>query len=225
MAKESTLSNLTITLGVITLLSAIGLGGMQVLTYKPIEAAKQAKVVSAIQEVLPPFDNNPVAEMYETTIDGEQMKIYPAKANGELVGTAVESFSNSGFSGRISVMVGFAPGGEICGYSVLEQAETPGLGSKMVDWFKPPQAPKRSLVEMAFGFTVPVAERKSNIFGMSPGTEPLRVSKDGGTVDAITAATISSRAFLDAINRAYSAVSGNDADTGATPLANGKEQE
>lgn len=225
MARKSTLGNLVVTLVVITVFSAVGLGGMNVLTKEPIEAAKSAKVISALQEVLPEFDNNPAEEMREVEVEGGVLRVYPATLGGEHVGMAVESFSHSGFGGTVAVMVGFTAAGEVSGYSVLEHAETPGLGDKMVDWFKPPVDPARSLVERIFGFTVPVVERSSNIYGKNPSVAPLVVANDGGDVDAITAATISSRAFLDAVNRAAAAVSGDvSAVSGATPNVNQTEE-
>ena len=129
--------------------------------------------------------------------DGGELEFYPAKKNGELVGTAVKTYTNNGFGGKIWLMVGFNPDGSVANYSVLEHKETPGLGSKMDVWFTP--------------------NGKGNITGKTPGTQGLKVSKDGGDVDAITAATISSRAFLDAVNRAAAGLAGNaDAASGAT---------
>ena len=126
------------------------------------------------------------------------MVFYPAKKDGQLVGTAVKTFSNNGFGGKIWLMIGFYPDGSIYNYSVLEHKETPGLGSKMDFWF--------------------TKCGKGNIIGKKPGITGLKVRKDGGDVDAITAATISSRAFLDAVNRASAALSGNAEDySGATP--------
>lgn len=203
MARESTLKNLVLTLVVITILSALGLGGMSVLTAEPIAKAKQEKVLAALKDVLPPFDNDPSKDMKEVEIDGEKVKVYMATMQGKPVGAAVESFSSKGFGGRISVMFGFKEDGQINGYSVLNHAETPGLGDKMVYWFQPPKAPVKSVVETVFQFEVKQAARNSNVYGLCPGTEGLTVSKDGGKIDAITAATISSRAFLDAANRAY----------------------
>ena len=219
MAKPSTLKNLVVTLLVITLLSAIGLGWMNYVTQKPIAKAKSEKVIAALKDVLPDFDNDPTTEKIEQEVDGGKLVLYTAKKDGEWVGTAVESFSPKGFGGRISVMFGFDTEGKISGYSVLEHAETPGLGDHMVDWFKPPVAPVKSLIERIFGFEIKPAEKNSNVYGVSP-EGGLSVSKDGGTVDAITAATISSRAFLDAANRAYSAFKGAaESYTGATPSA------
>ena len=82
-------------------------------------------------------------------------------------------------------------------YSVLQHAETPGLGAKMQDWFSTDKG-------------------NQSIIGRAISADGLKVKKDGGDVDAITAATISSRAFLDAVNRAYSAYSGVDATGAAT---------
>ena len=93
-------------------------------------------------------------------------------------------------------MVGFKPDGSVYNYSVLDHKETPGLGSKMGTWF--------------------VKGAKGDIIGKIPGKDGLSVSKDGGEVDAITAATISSRAFLDAINRAYLAIEEINAQSSTT---------
>lgn len=172
---ESSFANMVIVLTVITVVAAACLGAMNNLTAEPIAASKKAKQEAAIKAVLPEF----------TTVDEEaivnEQKIFRAyNANGELVGIAIET-KELGFGGDITTMVGFDANGTIVDYSLLAHAETPGLGSKLVDWFKV----------------------KSDIRGVSSNKMPLRVSKDGGEYDAITAATISSRAFLKSINKAY----------------------
>ena len=172
---ESSFANMVIVLTVITVVAAACLGAMSNLTAEPIAASKKAKQEEAIKAVLPEF----------TTVDEEaivnEQKIFRAyNANGELVGIAIET-KELGFGGDITTMVGFDANGTIVDYSLLAHAETPGLGSKLVDWFKV----------------------KSDIRGVSSDKMPLRVSKDGGEYDAITAATISSRAFLNSINKAY----------------------
>ena len=121
--------------------------------------------------------------------------IYPAKNGDQWVGTAVEAKS-MGFGGELKVLVGFDAEGKIYNYSLLSHAETPGLGSKAADWFK--------------------EGNKGSIKGMNPGEQPLTVSKDGGQVDAITASTITSRAFLNAVNAAYGAYKGNGGANGTT---------
>ena len=110
-------------------------------------------------------------------------------------GTAVKITDPKGFGGPLTVMVGLAKDGTILGYKVLESSETPGLGAKAQDWFQKGQ--------------------KGDIIGKTAGN--LTVSKDGGEVDAITASTITSRAFLRCINDAYKTLSENpDAQSGAT---------
>jgi len=186
--KESTFTNMVLVLFIITLVASAALGGLYELTKEPIAAAKLAKKLKAIKAVVPAFDNNPSDEMYEVEMpSGDKLEFYPATNGGELVGTAVKTYTTNGFSGYIWVMVGFKPDGTVNNYSVLEHKETPGLGTKMAGWFKPSD-PKKA---------------KSSIINKNPGTVNFIVSKDGGDIDAITAATISSRAFLDAVQTAY----------------------
>ena len=118
--------------------------------------------------------------------------------DGFAVETAVD-----GFGGTFRVMVGFDQEGNILGYEILEHQETPGLGSHMEHWFKNADKPGQ------------------NIIGRKAGA--LQVSKDGGDVDAITAATISSRAFLKAVNQAYAEQFGAEAHTGASQLHHEEE--
>ncbi|MEG0795378.1 MAG: RnfABCDGE type electron transport complex subunit G [Odoribacter sp.] len=196
---ESNFTNMVVVLFTVTLIASATVGYVNSLTAGPIQAAKQAKQVDAIQQVIPgTFDNDPNADVWEVeTPDGGKLEFYPAKKNGELVGTAVKTYTNNGFGGQVWLMVGFNPDETIANYSILEHKETPGLGSKMDQWF--------------------TKDGKGNVIGKKPGTKGLKVRKDGGDVDAITAATISSRAFLDAVNRAAAGLAGNaDATSGAT---------
>lgn len=180
---KSTLVNMVLSLGVITVVAASALAGVYTLTKEPIAQAKAQKQQDAIGDVLPgiEFNNNPAAEATEVEINGETVTVFPARKDGELVGTAVESHDNNGFSGLITVMYGFDPAGVITGYAVMQHAETPGLGSKMGEWFCDPA---------------------HSIIGLDSNTSNLTVSKDGGDIDAITAATISSRAFLRSLTLA-----------------------
>lgn len=188
MAKklESSFKNMVLVLFTVTLIASTAVGYVNEFTKGPIEIAKQNKKLQAIKDVVPNFNNDPSTEMYSiTTEDGGTVELYPAKKDGVLVGTAVKTYTKKAFSGVFWLMVGLKPDGTIIDYSVLEHKETPGLGSKMVEWFK--------------------VDGKQSIKGKNPGTTKFTVSKDGGEIDAITAATISSRAFLDAVNKAYNA--------------------
>ncbi|WP_297071961.1 RnfABCDGE type electron transport complex subunit G [uncultured Duncaniella sp.] len=183
---KSSLVNMVLSLGIITVVAAAALAGVYTATKEPIAQAKAEKQKAAIGQVLPDiqFNNNPADEASEVTVDGETVTVFPARQDGELVGIAVESHDTNGFSGLITVMYGFNPAGDITGYAVMQHAETPGLGSKMGEWFCNPA---------------------HSIIGLNPATSNLTVSKDGGDVDAITAATISSRAFLRALTLANQA--------------------
>ena len=105
------------------------------------------------------------------------------------------------FGGDLKVLVGFNQEGNILGYTILQTAETPGLGAKAEGWFQ--------------------KDVKGSIIGKNPSTDNLIVSKDGGSVNAITASTITSRAFLLAVNNAYNAYKkGADSNSGATKVNN-----
>jgi electron transport complex protein RnfG len=211
MAKtESTLVNMVLALLIITAVAGGSLGMVYKVTKEPIAAAKLAKQKKAIEQVVPGFDNNPTEDAYEiTSKEGYALKVFPCKKGDELLGVAVSSKTDKGFSGEIKVMVGLKPDGTIINYSVLEHKETPGLGSKMDEWFR--YAPvkevkvekkKNPFMKWLFGEQAQGGNNQS-IIGKNPASTKLTVSKDGGEIDAITAATISSRAFLDAIMVAY----------------------
>ncbi len=202
----------------ICLLAAGLLAKVNDMTEAPIADAKALKLEEAIKNVVPEFNNNPVAESYKVATDGgDSLLVYPAKMGDDIVGFAVNSYSNNGFSGNIQVMVGFDTQNSIVNYAVLSHAETPGLGSQMVDWFKP-QVQEFSLIEKLFGFQVKQSEANSSIIGKNPETTKFEVTNDGGDIDAISASTITSRAFLEAVRRAYAAYteSENYTSTGAT---------
>lgn len=200
MAKlKSTLPNIVLSLTIICLTAGVALAAANKYTASAIAATKAAALQSAIQNVTPDFDNTPTDEQYKVaTADGDSLTVYPAKMGDKAVGYAIESYTKNGFSGMIRVMVGYDADGKLYNYSVLEHNETPGLGSKMQDWFS-------------------TDKNKQYILGRDMTKGPLLVAKDGGDIDAITAATITSRAFLEAVNRAYAACFGHaDALSGAT---------
>jgi Na+-translocating ferredoxin:NAD+ oxidoreductase subunit G len=182
--KESSFKNMVLTLFMVTFIASAALGYIYEITKEPIAASKMAKQNNAIKQVVPEFNNEPGKESYKMGVDGDTLEFFPAKNDGELVGTAVSTFTNKGFGGNIKIMVGFLPDGTIHNISVLEHKETPGLGDKM----------QKSKSEWSVQFN-----------GKNPADYKLKVSKDGGDVDAITASTITSRAFCDAVERAYNA--------------------
>jgi electron transport complex protein RnfG len=182
MAKtESTFRNMVLSLTLISIVASTSLGFVYELTKRPIELSNLNKKLDAIKEVVPEFNNNPDNEMFRLpTGEGDSLDIYPAKKDDIIIGYAVNTYTEKGFSGNISLMAGFKPDGTIINITVLQQKETPGLGTK--------------IKEPAF---------KDQFKEKNPSEFMLKVKKDGGPVDAITAATISSRAFCDAVRRAY----------------------
>ncbi len=197
MAKtESTFKNMVLVLTGISLVASAALAVVYNVTKNPIEQVKLANKNTSIQEVLPAFDNQPFAESYKIASDGDSLSCYPGTKDGQLIGTAIETYTEKGFGGKIKVMVGILPDGTINSCKVMEHKETPGLGDKM----------DKTKSDFSVQFD------KKNL-----GQFKARVKKDGGDVDAITAATISSRAFCDAIQRAYNAyMKMTDAHSGAT---------
>jgi electron transport complex protein RnfG len=131
--KESTFTNMTLTLLIVSSIAALSLGGVYNLTKEPIALAKKAKLENAISVVVPQFDNSITDEKIEVQGDNGQIcwRFYPAKKGGELVGMAIKTYTDIGFSGRFWIMVGFKPDGTIINTAVLEHKETPGLGDKM----------------------------------------------------------------------------------------------
>jgi electron transport complex protein RnfG len=207
---QSSLKNMLLVLTGVTAISVALLAYVNELTKGPIAEANAKTLNKALKQVLPEFTNNPVGE--SDTIfsekDGKKVVdfiVYPAKKGEEWVGSAVESKA-MGFGGELKVLVGFDAKGKIYNYSLLAHTETPGLGSKADKWFGAYDATKGEKA-------VTHEMSKKSIIGMSPGEGELKVSKDGGQVDAITASTITSRAFLNAINKAYEAYKTGEVDT------------
>lgn len=186
---ESTWYNMALVLTLIAVVAGAALGYVNELTKGPIEEIKAQQLADGIKKVLNAQELQ--VEEPETAEDGTVL--YQTDK-----GTAVKATDPNAFSGKLTVLVGFDVKGVIQGYEVLETSETPGLGAKANQWFQ--------------------TGGKGCIIGKNPGEKALDVKKDGGEVDAITASTITSRAFLRCVNKAYAALSGKytDADSGAT---------
>lgn len=187
MAKlESSLKNMILCLLLMSIVMSAALGFVYVITKKPIEDTNKKVEIEAVKNVLPNFDNDPTKDV--KTIDG--LVYYVATQSGEVVGCAVKTYTNKGFAGHFEIMVGFKPDGTIYKTAVLDMKETPGLGDKMKN-------PKW----------------RNQFNEKNPVSYQLKVKKDGGDVDAITASTITSRAFCDAVTRAYDGFMKNISNT------------
>lgn len=185
---KSSLTNMLVVLTVIAVIAAGVLAAVNAVTAPQIEKINADNLAAGIKAVMG-SDDIQVADPKD--VDAFTSYAISDKA-GKSLGTAVVTTSN-GFGGPLKVLVGFDTEGNILGYTVLEHAETPGLGAKAGEWFQ------------------------DKIVGKNPGSCNFTVSKDGGDIDAITASTITSRAFLLAIKNAYDKIiAGNDVESGAT---------
>lgn len=171
MAVKSSFKNMALCLLAICLVCSSLLGGMYALTKEPIDKASALKNSAAIKEVLP-ASASVIEEDRTVEYDGKEYVYNLAYDEaGEVVGCAL-NVSSDGFGGPLLIKVGFDMNGVIWNTKVLSQSETPGLGAKckepkFADQFK----------------------------GFDPSEKKLAVRKDGGDVDAITASTITSRAY------------------------------
>lgn len=182
MAKrESTFANMVLTLLIVAAVASFTLATIYNLTKEPIERAREATRQEAISRVLPEFDRLERKKFMPVT-GSDSLEFNLGFKGDELVGVAVATYTGMGYSGRIRAMVGLDPQGVIIDVVALDHAETPGLGDKIEkeksDW-------------------------SDQFQGFDPQEKTLKVRQDQGDVDAITAATITARAYCDAIDRAY----------------------
>lgn len=192
---ESSITNMVLVLVGVALITGGILAYVNHITEEPIKLQASKTLADGIKSVMGGVQLT-VAEddTIRQTIKGKEAIFVVHKtvdANKQDLGAAVES-TTSGFGGDLKVLVGFDTEGNILGYTILQHSETPGLGAKADKWFQ--------------------KDGKGNIIGKNPEKNNLTVKKDGGDVDAITASTITSRAFLLAVNQAYSAYKSGNVD-------------
>lgn len=171
-------ARLIFALTITCLASALALAAIHGLTEAPIQEQKRLATMRAVQEALPPFDNDPVADtcqiiLEEDEVGAEEMlTVFLGRQANTITGVAFPVFGE-GYGGLIHIMVGINLKGEISGIKVLEHLETPGLGAKIEEPSFTDQFKDKSL------------ENSTLVNGN------LAVKKDGGDLDALTGATIS----------------------------------
>ncbi|QHI70533.1 RnfABCDGE type electron transport complex subunit G [Tichowtungia aerotolerans] len=182
-------------LALIAGVAAALLGWVYLLTQEPIAAALQAKTNTALGEVLPEFDNQPAEE----TIIKDGVTFYVGRKDGQVVGFAGETITPKGYNGNVTVLAGLKPDGTITTVLVTKQSETPGLGtvvcerkrektiSKIIKGVKETGLPPNAILDQYSGMQA------------AAGSTEWTVEKDGGNCDAITGATITSRAVCGAV--------------------------
>lgn len=162
-----------VVLTLVGVISAFLLSVADDMTREPIALAKEKMKREAIEKIFPfKFDSL-------RTVRNDQTTFYEAYDNSmKLQGVAVEVSTDKGYSGKIEVLLGISPEAKVYTYKVLAHTETPGLGDKIDN---------------------PKFKRQFE----NKGLDGLvwKVKKDGGFVDELTAATISSRAITDAVEK------------------------
>lgn len=205
---KSSLTNMILVLVGISLAMGAILAYANHITAKPISEKESQALAQGIKNVMGTEDlrvDDPVEK--KETIGGKETTFvlhHCKDSQGKYMGAAVES-TTMGFGGDLKVLVGFDAKGRVLGYTILQTAETPGLGAKADKWFQ--------------------KGNKGDIIGKNPAEGELHVSKDdktGNAIDAITASTITSRAFLKAVNLAHAVYMGSEADavSGASKVNN-----
>ncbi|KAB1440295.1 RnfABCDGE type electron transport complex subunit G [Pseudodesulfovibrio senegalensis] len=167
-----------VVLSLICGISGLSLAALKIATAPRIEEQVLTYVQApAIEQVLAEHDNNPIKDRKSFQIEGNKVTVFPAIRQGSLVGLAFETFGQ-GYGGDIGVMVGFSPdSGNLTGVGITTLKETPGVGSKVTK----------------HGFT-------SQFNDMAP--QKAKLKADGGEINAVAGATISSTGTVVAVQKA-----------------------
>lgn len=193
MSKTNSIASLVTTLALISGTSAALLGGVSLLTREPIARRLQEKTGGALSDVLPAFDNDPLQEKVETG----NVTFYIGRKNNRVTGFAGETISPEGYNGNITVLAGLQPNGKITAVLVTSQAETPGLGTVVCERSR--QKAVSSLGKHISGLPPNAILDQFSGMKANPGDKPWQVKKDGGKLDAVSGATITSRAVSSAV--------------------------
>jgi len=177
MAAKSSLLNMVLCLTAVCLVCSALLGATYAVTAEPIEQASRKALVAAISQVLP--EGGEISEAQTAEFGGQNYEYYTQNVGGQTSAWAIKS-TTSGFGGALTVLVGVGVDGKIYSTKVLSHSETPGLGAKC---------------QTDQGFL-------SQFQGLDPSVKVIKVTKDGGNIDAITASTITSRAYALAVANA-----------------------
>ncbi|BDQ36192.1 electron transport complex subunit G [Pseudodesulfovibrio nedwellii] len=167
-----------IVLSLICGLSGVTLAALKQATAPIIEEQVLTFVQApAIESVLHKYNNNPIKDRKKFKMDGKTITVFPAIHDGELTAVAFET-SGRGYGGNIGVMVGFdIKSDTLSGIGITTMKETPGLGSRVA----------------SHGFTTQFKEHP---------LDSMNLKKNGGSIDAVAGATISSTGTVSAVQNA-----------------------
>lgn len=172
-------ARLVLVLAGICCVAGLALAGVYEITKEPIAYQKKLEMIRSLVAVLPDLDVDPDTFFLDLSReDGSAVRVFRAPGEDGVSGVAFQVIAPDGYSGNIYIMVGIYPDGKLGGIEILSHAETPGLGSLIVD-----------------------EEWKGIFKGRSLENTNFKVKKDGGDIDQITGATISPRAITGAVEK------------------------
>lgn len=160
----------------IAVFAGVALSGVYLGTKERIALAKQKELQEALRKVCPFMEDD-----YEETVytnDGVAVPLYVVRKDGEIAGAGIKMSTSEGFGGNITFLMGVDANHQMTGLYILEHKETPGLGTKAAE-----------------------QEWWGQMLGKQLENFTFKVKKDKGDVDAITAATITSRAVVHAVGK------------------------
>ncbi|MBI5788423.1 MAG: RnfABCDGE type electron transport complex subunit G [Candidatus Schekmanbacteria bacterium] len=179
---EISIAKLVIVLVLVSAVAALALALVYQTTKDPIAEQDRLARLEAINAVLPEHDNQPDQDT-KTIVIGKDRRgndlavtFYRATKQGNPVGTAF-NMAQRGFGGDVNVMVGIDAAQKITGIKIVEHKETPGLGAKITD---------EAFLQQFIGKSL---------------AGKIAIKKDGGEIDQITGASISSRAVVKAVEK------------------------
>ena len=185
MALKSNFVNMSLSLFVTCFACSAILAGVYAVTAEPIAKTNENILKTSIGKVLP--DGGEISDAKHCEVGGLPSEYYTCLIDDTPAAYAIKS-TVVGFGGPVAIMVGITVDGTIYNTSVLSHTETPGLGAKCTSDEK---------------FIKQWQNLKPSINGGEG--KVLKVKKDGGDIDAITASTITSRAYSLAVNNAVEA--------------------
>ncbi len=193
---------LSIALGITCALAASILTFANSKTREPRAEAARRNRQQALSLVLPAFDNAPLDDKIQIATETGDVFFYLAKEGGKLTGLAGEGASPKGYGGQLQVLIGLNPSGDIGTVLVTGHKETPGLGTQVTD-----RKQTRSIwslfgkdAEHAQASSLPPCPYLDQYAGKAATATGFRVQQDGGGIEAISGATVSSRAVADAVS-------------------------
>lgn len=175
---------IVVSLSVICLISGFSLAALNSMTKEQIELQiLQNKQLPAIEKVLKTIgkaDNDFLADRKSLPLDDKnKLALFPGKKGGEIFSVALEE-KGKGFGGDVGIMMGFDfKTDKLIGVAITTMSETPGVGTR---------AKKDSFTNQFIGMT------DKNIY---------KVKADGGDIDAVSGATVTSRAVCTALDKGF----------------------